>query len=274
MKTSRYFNPPGAPGQGFTLIELLVVIAVIAILAAMLLPALSKSKLSAQSTSCLNNLKQLDLCWIMYNGDNGGYLVGNDIAEEDSPAEGENSWILGSMAINNQATNVTYIEEGFLWPYNSSVGIYRCPSDLSTIDGARGASVGPDLRVRSYSLNGQMNGNPNYQILFDFPQTFMVNIKESEILYPPPALALTFIHEAATSIDDGFYDLPAERSQWGNWPTTIHNDGCSLAFADGHVEHWQWVDPRTALIDEYLEPNPNSKDLLRMQQVIATPVPQ
>src|SRR6516164_6922905 len=74
---------------GFTLIELLVVIAIIAILASMLLPALSRAKAKGQAASCLSNAKQLQLCWFLYTHDNNDFIVPNAISDS-------HAWIDGS----------------------------------------------------------------------------------------------------------------------------------------------------------------------------------
>ncbi|MGH7991591.1 MAG: prepilin-type N-terminal cleavage/methylation domain-containing protein, partial [Limisphaerales bacterium] len=131
--------------NGFTLIELLVVIAIIAILAAMLLPALGRAKQKAQAISCMNNLRQLTLGWVMYNGDNNGKLPPNcETGEQPTSINDLNilpggkyiQWCPGNMQSTTPAlafAQTNFIEAGLIYPYVKSVSVYHCPADQSTI---------------------------------------------------------------------------------------------------------------------------------------------
>src|SRR5690242_7537386 len=117
MKQGRSIGHPG-----FTLVELLAVVATIAILAALLLPILSRAKIKAQRTACFSNLHQLGMAWLMYPTDNNSVLV------PSYPAEPE-VWVQGDMSKQNEAGNPELIRAGKLYHYTQSVSIYHCPAD-------------------------------------------------------------------------------------------------------------------------------------------------
>jgi prepilin-type N-terminal cleavage/methylation domain-containing protein/prepilin-type processing-associated H-X9-DG protein len=244
------------PVDGFTLIELLVVIAIIAILAALLLPSLSRAKEKGERVRCLSNLKQLGLGWYMYKDDNQGRVVINDPWGAPS---GKPSWMYGNMVIAIEATNTALIERGLLYPYAPNSSVYRCLSDKTS-------------KVRSYSMQSQLgcffNGNPyDPQAAAGIPGYPTVYV-ETQIQKPPPSQAMVFLDERSEGLNDGFYFLGAEGDQWTDLPAIWHSQGCNFSFADGHAEHWRWFDSRTLTVVPG-GVTANNRDLKRMQAAIA-----
>ena len=121
--------------SAFTLIELLVVIAIIAILASMLLPALSKAKTKAHGIKCIGNLRQLQLAWHLYAGDNNDKLTSSGYLNPVEPT----AWVNGWLDFNPNTTDNTNTailrdpEKSKFAKYLTAAEVYRCPADLSTV---------------------------------------------------------------------------------------------------------------------------------------------
>ena len=228
---------------GFTLIELLVVIAIIAILAAMLLPALAAAKKKAQRIQCTSNLKQLQLGWVMYYGDNNDLLISNDrFAVTYTPPQ--TYWVSNSSAVTPlAAANLDHgIENGTLFSYNKSVALYHCPGDtVQVIAGGTGYN-----RARDYSMNAFMNGNPA-DTTAAYPN-YQLNKKSTQINRPNPTQAFVFVEEDNATIDDGCFGINPDPATTGinNKPAVYHGAGSAFGFADGHAEFIRWQNKKTA----------------------------
>lgn len=223
---------------GFTLIELLVVIAIIAILAAMLLPALSRSKQKALGIQCMNQSRQLTLAWIMYAGDY------NDKVAINKRNSAKGGWVNGFMSfqsIDLDNTNTALLTTSpvaappLLGPYlANNFAIFHCPADNSQAPGQT------ERRVRSYSMNGFV-GSPAPDQLDTKP--YMVFRKMGD--FRNASGIFIFLDEHPNSIGDGWFIFcgnndPSERTQWSDLPASSHAGAGGVTFADGHAEIHKW----------------------------------
>jgi prepilin-type processing-associated H-X9-DG protein len=243
------------PGRikAFTFNDLLAVLLVLAILAALVLPALAATKGRELTTSCLNNLRQLQVAYHLYAEDFNDLIVLNQKGEGSS-----SNWVSGVMSgggngsagIPTDPTNYVLLEEGLLYAYCKHTTIYKCPADT----GLNPQSLMPT--VRSYSINCYMNG---FDVAQDAglipnptpPGYYAVQTRLSQVSSPPPANRIVFVDESAGSIDDGQYATPPTGGNniygygpidfWLNHPTARHNNGAVFSFADGHTVSHAWL---------------------------------
>ncbi|MGO9476524.1 MAG: prepilin-type N-terminal cleavage/methylation domain-containing protein [Limisphaerales bacterium] len=267
-----HLPPPGGISKAFTLIELLVVIVIIAILAAILLPALAKSKIMAQRIACMNNLEQLQLCWHLYIGDNNDYLVPNNsvaiIGASGSDIKGA-SWLPDEDASTEY--DPSNIVNGLLFQYNASLGIYHCPADQSTLVDANGQKLS-QLRWRSYNMSQSVNGYPEFDPdLYDYLPMWD---RFTRIRHPIPSELFVLIDENEDTEVDAEFGCPPvgspyfEQNVWWDMPANRHNQGANLSFADGHVEYWKWQVPK--IFHEWIQSVPPAEmpDYQRIQNAM------
>lgn len=244
--------------NGFTLIELLVVIAIIAILAALLLPVLARSKLKATQARCLNNQKQLALAYYMYAGDNSDsivpqadYVTGAQINYAGGFWGGPSGPNLGGatsaaqilqLAVNQISTNNP------LFQYAPNAGVYECPGDTRTGQPNLASGWG----YGSYSKTQNAGGEP-YNGYWGCQSTYMKLAQMKSV-----AITFIFTEDAATS-GKGY-----NQGTWTvNWNLTsgaaghsqsftgvdavpmYHGNVSTYGFGDGHAESHKWIDPKT-----------------------------
>jgi len=265
---------------GFTLIELLVVIAIIALLLALLMPALRLAKDQASALICVNNLRQLSMGWYTYTVDHDGMLMGGHRKRgsnfNDKTCFPDGFWINPPHDAAGNYTSDTPpgvledklrgIKTGKLFPYVKTVKLFHCPAD-ARID------MPDQLAYCSYSVAGGMNGEEAYRS--GGCKTDPDRVAEVFDEIRSPGTKYVFVEET----DDrgwnmGSWIMNTTGFCWIDPLAGWHNDRGNLGFADGHAEKHRWLSKYTIKMNLEQEPyctdtntDPDDEaDLFYMQQ--------
>ncbi len=208
--------------RGFTLIELLVVIAIIAVLMAILMPALNRVREQGKRAACLNNVKQMALAWIMYADDNDNKIVNGNTSTGSHNKDGT-CWVYWSGRSVSEEARIEGIQRGLLYEYCPNIKLYKCPT------GIRGEVV-------TYAIVDALNG-------YDAIPGAEGQIVKNRTQIRKPGQRAVFLDEGRLS--PASWTIWYDQERWWDQITARHGDGTNFSFVDGHSEYWKWKDPRT-----------------------------
>ena len=259
--------------RAFTLIELLVVIAIIALLMALLMPALRLAQDQAAGLVCVNNLRQLSLAWFTYTVDNDGKLVDGHIPRNPNftrgihwvePPQNAGGVYVGEPGDPTLEDKFRGIRTGLLFSYVKTVKVYHCTGD-ARID------IPEQQAHRSYSIAGGMNGEEAYAsdyITKDKPDEVAEVFDEIR----SPAIKYVYVEEAEPrGWNMGSWLMSQTGNNWGDPLSIWHNERSTLGFTDGHAEKHRWLDRSTIEMSEaqrggYSVPAGEGEDLAYMRR--------